>query len=163
MFTEECHMAFCFYPLLFPFQERHENFYENFLPLILFRQRFGNMKIHSFGSLLLASIIVQLESALISLYQKQPSRGVFRKMFWKYAANLPEKTHADVWFIEFALWHGCSPVNSLHIFRTQFPKNTSRRLLLLYSHSAKSILYFVWTISLIVCKICTFRPLYSSL
>ena len=38
------------------------------------------MKIHSFGFLLLASIIVQLESALISLYQKQPSRVVFRKM-----------------------------------------------------------------------------------
>ena len=33
-------------------------------------------------------------------------------------------------FIEIALWHGCSPVNLLHIFRTPFPKNTSGRLLL---------------------------------
>ena len=33
-------------------------------------------------------------------------------------------------FIEIALQHGCSPVNLLHIFRTSFPKNTSRRLLL---------------------------------
>ena len=33
-------------------------------------------------------------------------------------------------FIEVALRHGCSPVNLLHIFRTTFPKNTSRRLLL---------------------------------
>ena len=32
-------------------------------------------------------------------------------------------------FIEFTLWHGCS-VNLLHIFRTPFLKNTSRRLLL---------------------------------
>ena len=32
-------------------------------------------------------------------------------------------------FIEIALWHGCSPVNLLHIFRTPFPKNTSGRLL----------------------------------
>ena len=30
----------------------------------------------------------------------------------------------------FALWHGCSPVNLLHITRTSFPKNTSVRLLL---------------------------------
>ena len=32
-FTEERHMTFCFYPYP-PFQKRHENFYENFLPLI---------------------------------------------------------------------------------------------------------------------------------
>ena len=29
-----------------------------------------------------------------------------------------------------ALWRGCSPVNMLHIFRTNFAKNTSGRLLL---------------------------------
>ena len=34
-------------------------------------------------------------------------------------------------FIEIALWHGCSPVNLLHIFRTAFLKNTSGRLLFL--------------------------------
>ena len=33
-------------------------------------------------------------------------------------------------FIETTLWHGCSPVNLLHIFRTPFTKNTSERLLL---------------------------------
>ena len=33
-------------------------------------------------------------------------------------------------FIEIALWHGCSPVNLLHIFRTPFPRNTSGWLLL---------------------------------
>ena len=33
-------------------------------------------------------------------------------------------------FIEIALRHGCSLVNLLHIFRTPFPQNTSRRLLL---------------------------------
>ena len=31
-------------------------------------------------------------------------------------------------FIEIALWHGCFPVNFLHISRTTFPKNTSGRL-----------------------------------
>ena len=38
------------------------------------------MKIDSFSFLSLASIIVQLESALNSLYQRQPSRSVLRKM-----------------------------------------------------------------------------------
>ena len=33
-------------------------------------------------------------------------------------------------FIEIALRHGCSPINLLHIFRTPFPRNTSRWLLL---------------------------------
>ena len=33
-------------------------------------------------------------------------------------------------FIEIALRHECSPLISLHIFRTSFPINTSRRLLL---------------------------------
>ena len=33
-------------------------------------------------------------------------------------------------FIKIILWHGCSPVNLLHIFRTPFPRNTSGWLLL---------------------------------
>ena len=33
--------------------------------------------------------------------------------------------------IEIALWHGCSPVNLLHSFRTLFLKNISEGLLLL--------------------------------
>ena len=33
-------------------------------------------------------------------------------------------------FIEITLWHGCSPVNLLQIFRTLFSKNTSEWLLL---------------------------------
>ena len=33
-------------------------------------------------------------------------------------------------FIEITLWHGCSPVNLLHFFRTPFPKNTYGGLLL---------------------------------
>ena len=33
-------------------------------------------------------------------------------------------------FIEITLWHGCSPVDLLHIFRIPFLKNTSGRLLL---------------------------------
>ena len=30
-------------------------------------------------------------------------------------------------FIKIALWHGGSPVNLLHIFKTPFPKNTTGR------------------------------------
>ena len=34
-------------------------------------------------------------------------------------------------FIEIALWHWCSPVNLLHIFRPPFSRNTSGGLLLI--------------------------------
>ena len=37
-------------------------------------------------------------------------------------------------FIEITLWHRCSPVNLLHIFRTPFTKNTSGRLLLIITN-----------------------------
>ena len=37
-------------------------------------------------------------------------------------------------FIEIALRHGCSPVNSLHIFRKLFSRNTSGWLLLSIGH-----------------------------
>ena len=35
-------------------------------------------------------------------------------------------------FIVITFRHGCSPVNLLHIFRILFPKNTSRRLPLIF-------------------------------
>ena len=31
---------------------------------------------------------------------------------------------------EITLWHGCSPVHLMHIFRTPFPKNRSGWLIL---------------------------------
>ena len=34
-------------------------------------------------------------------------------------------------FIKITVPHGCSPVNLLHIFRTPFPKNTYKGLLLI--------------------------------
>ena len=42
-----------------------------------------------------------------------------------------KNTYAEVQsnFIEITLWHGCSPVNLLHIFRTPFLKNTCEWLL----------------------------------
>ena len=33
-------------------------------------------------------------------------------------------------FIDITLWHGCSPLNLLHIFRTSFSKSTSGWMLL---------------------------------
>ena len=34
------------------------------------------------------------------MLQKQPPRGILskKKVFWKYATNLQENTHAEVWF-----------------------------------------------------------------
>ena len=61
-------------------------------------------------------------------------------MFWKYAANSQENTQRRSAipikllynFIEIALWHGCSAVSLLHIFRTPFLKNTSQGLLVMF-------------------------------
>ena len=44
---------------------------------------------------------------------------------------------------DFALRHGCSPVNLLYIFRTPFPRNTSRWLLLQFS--ARSLIMLLQT------------------
>ena len=45
-------------------------------------------------------------------------------------------------FIEIALWHGCAPVNLLHIVRTRFARNTSGWLLLLLDVVGCNHLYF---------------------
>ena len=50
----------------------------------------------------------------------------------------------------FALRHGCSPINLLHIFRTPFPRNTSGRLLLYFQLECKVLTtYFQHAVSLI--------------
>ena len=35
---------------------------------------------------------------MVSNNLKQPPRGSLEKVFWKYAANIRENTHAKVWF-----------------------------------------------------------------
>ena len=70
--------------------------------------------------------------------QKQPSTGVLKKtcsenMQWisgehPWRSVISIKLQSN--FMEITLSHGCSPVNLPHIFRTPFPRNTSRRLLL---------------------------------
>ena len=67
-------------------------------------------------------------------FQKQPSRGFLKKVLKirsKFAGEYPCRNAISVKlqsnFIEITLWHGCSPINLLHIFRTPFPKNTSGR------------------------------------
>ena len=45
-------------------------------------------------------------------------------------------------FIEITFWHGCSPVNLLQIFRTTFPKTTSRQLLLCLLLHTEKICWF---------------------
>ena len=59
-------------------------------------------------------------------------RGSSEKVLWKYAANLQQNTHTEVWFHTSA-W---TPMflNLLHIFKTFFYRNTSGGLLLSYTH-----------------------------
>ena len=53
-------------------------------------------------------------------------------------------------FNKVAFWHGCSPVNLLHIFRTFFHKNVRGLLLLLLLNQFCLSDYFC----LIVCRLC---------
>ena len=67
--------------------------------------------------------------------QRQPFRGVLKKrctenMQQFYRRTLMPKCDFNKAAFEIGLWHGCSPVNFLNIFRAHFSKNTSRWLLL---------------------------------
>ena len=70
--------------------------------------------------------------------QKQPSRDVLGRRCSEYMLQIYRRTQCRKAisimllcnFIENKLWHGCSPVNLLHIFRTPFQQNTSGELLL---------------------------------
>ena len=61
-------------------------------------------------------------------FQKQPPGGVLKKRWSEICSKfkgedslqrvIPKKLLCN--FLEIALWHGCSPLNLLHIFRTAF-------------------------------------------
>ena len=146
-------MTFYFYPYPHPSPSHphFQNVMKIFMKVFYLSFSFRDMQIDSFALLALASIIVLLESTLNSLYQKQPSSGVLRKRCSENMQQIYSRTPMSKCdfnkvacnFIEVTFWHGCSSVNFPQIFRTPFPKNASGRLLLLYSHTAKSIHYFV--------------------
>ena len=57
-----------------------------------------------------------------------------------FHGEVSQKRHKQSTFIEITLWHGCSPVNLLHIFRKHFSKNASGWLLLY----TEQTLFFWW-------------------
>ena len=68
-------------------------------------------------------------------FQRQPPRGVPRKMYSENMQQIYRRTPMPKLqsnFIEITFRHGCSPVDLQHIFRTPFPRNTSRWLLLTF-------------------------------
>ena len=63
--------------------------------------------------------------------------------FNKVAATLFK--YCGLNFIQITLQDGCSPVNLLHMFRTSFLQNTSRRLPLIFVQLASmNVLYSMW-------------------
>ena len=67
-------------------------------------------------------------------------------------------------FIEMILWHGCSPVNLLHIFRLPFPKNTFGWLLLEFVEKRLIVgkRYSWWVINPLLANIPILYPLKTS-
>ena len=81
---------------------------------------------HLYWSLfLIIKIVKESAEAAIQMCSEE-------KVFWKYAANLQESTHAEVRFQQSCkvTLLNVAYYNLLHTFRTLFPKNTCRRLLL---------------------------------
>ena len=88
----------------------------------------------------MTAFVEELFSYLIHYlyFQNQPSRSVLRKRCSKnmhqiYRRTTMPKCDFSKVTIEITLWHGCSPINLMHIFRTPFFKNTTGRLLLYFA------------------------------
>ena len=84
-----------------------------------------------------------------SSHQEVFLRKSVLKIFSEFTGEHPCRSVISIkWssnFIEITLWHECSPVNLLHIFRTPFPMNTSGRLRLqiyLDRHKLITCIYF---------------------
>ena len=88
-------------------------------------------------------------------WQKQPSRAVLGKGVLKICSKftgenpcrsvISIKLQSNV--TEITLRHGCSPVNLLHFFRTSFPKNASKGLLLKWFFSWQKHIALLKTMS----------------
>ena len=106
----------------------------------------------SFSSQILVPILFILLSQLLQIFsysscdQKQPSRGVLKKRCSETMQQIYRRIPMLCNFIEITVWHGCSPVNLLHISKTPFYRNTSGELLLcdieVWSWSFKG--FFSW-------------------
>ena len=64
----------------------------------------------------------------------QPSLKGVLKIYFKFTEEHPCRSVLIRTFIVIALWHGCSPVNLLHIIRTLFYKNTNEGLIRIALH-----------------------------
>ena len=98
---------------------------------------------------LLLTIILKDRSSHPKVFLR---KGVLR-IYSKFTGEQPCRSAISVKllcnFIKITLWHGCSPVNVLHISSTPFPNNTSdgcllRRYKILFAHIKIFIRNFVW-------------------
>ena len=99
------------------------------------------------------SVVTKLivKEKIMRYIQNQTYRAVLRKRCFENMQQIYRRTPKPKCdfnkvacnFIEITLRLGCSPVNLLHIFRTPFPKNTPRWLLLkLNKHLISFVLVF---------------------
>ena len=101
----------------------------------IFSRPISNLRTTFFGLRRVFNIKVELKANLWSAKQYNPPEVFSRKRCSEYMKQTYTRTHIpkcdfNNFLVEIALWHVCSPVNSLHIFKTTFPRNTSGWLLL---------------------------------
>ena len=108
------------------------------LELDISKQNNYNYLLHIFLYSLILSYYIALFTTFPCLSRSSHPEMVLRKgvlkICSKFTGEHPCQSAISIKllcnFVEIALWHECSPVTLLHIFRTFFPKNTSGRLLL---------------------------------
>ena len=98
---------------------------------------------------LLVYYLIQFKSFVIMQLQKQPFWCVLWKRYSENMLQISRRTpllkSKQSNFIEITLQHGCFSVTLLHIFRTSFPKDTSRGLLLQLKSKKVTNLHFSQT------------------
>ena len=80
-------------------------------------------------------------------WQKQPSIAALRKRYSKNMQQMHRRTPMPKFdfnksYFEIPLWHGCFPVNLLHIFRTPFYENIFGGVFLWWKQCCISILFY---------------------
>ena len=78
------------------------------------------------GRLSVETVLPDIKIFLCDFHREQWSEAAVQRCC-KFTEEHPCRSAISISC--FALQHGCSPVNLLHIFRTLFPENTSWRLL----------------------------------
>ena len=83
--------------------------------------------------MLFSVLVILLRSSHQEVFLRKAALKICSKFTGEHPCRIVISVKMLCNFIEITLWHVCSPVNLLHIFRIRFPRNTSWWLLLSFA------------------------------